>query len=317
VSDLPHVSRAAGRPLDLHAPRFCSDGVHRFRPRGYAARPKSFPQDCSRPLEVACKDCDAVSLWACGGHRESSCKACSGRYRRRVRSVAASGMTPARAETYMALLTLTAPGRKAHTLPNGQPCPCTPPGGVDLAEWNASHSRRWNHLRTALRRLYPDLQFMRGVEVQGRGALHDHAIVYSPSGPLHLPTVRRLAMRAGFGHSVDLAPCVPGSRKAAYYVSKYVTKACDSRDLVPWAADVVDLATGDLPRGQVAGRYRTWSCSREWGQSMAEVRAAAAAYARLKRDQGEASALAGALAALDGLGLVLDVDPVGAAAPPG
>lgn len=298
---LPRVSAASSRPLDLHTGTTCADDHHRFRPSGYALRPAFRPHDCSRPLDVRCRDCDARTLWPCGGHRESSCKACSARYRRRVRSVATSGMTAERAQRYMALATFTAPGRAEHRLPNGERCECTPPGGVDLAEWNSTHSRRWNHLRTLLRREYPDLQFMRGVEVQGRGALHDHAIVYSPAGALDLALVRRLAIRAGFGHSVDLAPCTPGSKRAAYYVSKYVTKACDSRDDVPWLGEVVDRQTGEVTVGLVPGRYRTWSCSREWGDTMRDVRAVGAAYARRVAAEAADRSLADALAALSGL----------------
>jgi hypothetical protein len=68
-------------------------------------------------------------------------------------------------------------------------------------------------------------------------------------------------------------------------VSKYVTKATDSRDLVPWLAHTVDVETGEITAEVVAGRYRTWSMSRDWGSTMAEVRAASAVYARLKADQ--------------------------------
>jgi len=122
---------------------------------------------------------------------------------------------------------------------------------------------------------------MRGVEVQVRGALHDHALLWSPT-PLSLTAVRRRAIAAGFGHSVDLAPLVPGSRKAAYYVSKYITKATDSREQVPWAADVVDRNTGEVTRGLVPARYRTWSCSRGWGDRMADAVAQARVYAQAK-----------------------------------
>ncbi len=198
---------------------------------------------------------------------------------------------------FLYLLTVTAPGERAHRLPGGQLCPCTPPGGVDLAEWNASHSGRWNHLRTNLRRDHEGLQFMRGVEVQTRGALHDHAMIWSPT-PLDLVAVRRRAMAAGFGHSVDLAPCAPGSRKAAYYVSKYVTKATDARERVPWAADVVDYATGEVTRERVPGRYRTWSCSKGWGLRMTDVRATARAYAMKKAEENRQLELDGALVVL-------------------
>jgi hypothetical protein len=185
---------------------------------------------------------------------------------------------------YLYLLTLTAPGDRAHTYAGGRlTCRCTPSGGVDLGEWNATHSKRWNHFRTRVKREYEGLQFFRGVEVQKRGALHDHAMVWSPV-PLERSWLRQVAMDAGFGHELDLAPCLPGSRKASYYVSKYVTKATDSRDAVPWAADYVDVDTGVVFRAEGPGRYRTWSQSRQWGATMADVRARAAAYATIKRD---------------------------------
>ena len=128
------------------------------------------------------------------------------------------------------------------------------------------------------RELSPELQYFRGVEVQARGALHDHAMVWSPV-PLSKNRLRAMAIRAGFGHSLDLAPAPPGSKKAAYYVSKYVTKATDAREDVPWwsdsVIDQVDDVTGEIrfTEGQVPARYRTWSMSREWGLTMAAVRA--------------------------------------------
>jgi hypothetical protein len=151
-----------------------------------------------------------------------------------------------------------------------------------MARWNASHSSRWNWLRTNLRRAYPDLEFMRGVEVQTRGALHDHAMLWSPR-PLAKGVVKELAMRAGFGHSIDLAPCEPGSQRAAYYVSKYITKATDSRHDVPWWGDVIDYETGEVTEGVIDGRYRTWSCSRGWGLTMAAVRAEAREFVEARQ----------------------------------
>jgi hypothetical protein len=118
----------------------------------------------------------------------------------------------------------------------------------------------------------PGLEYLRGIEVQIRGALHDHALLWSPV-PLSVGQLRARAIAAGFGHSVDLAPIEPGSKRCAYYVSKYVTKAADSRDDVPWMGDVVDRLTGEISREQVRASYRTWSSSREWGLTMAQVRA--------------------------------------------
>lgn len=236
---------------------------------GYLLGPRPAWLECDRPLRVVCRGCDYETRWACSGHRASRCKPCAARYRRRVGRVAESGTK--RTTGYQYLLTLTAPGKERHKLPDGSWCPCTPAGGVDLARWNASHSARWNVVRGALRRDHPSLEFFRGVEVQGRGALHDHAMVWSET-PLRRAEVRAVAMRAGFGHSVDVAPAPPGSKRAAYYVSKYVTKAADSRRDVPWWGETVDHETGEVSEGVVAGRYRTWSMSRQWGSTMSMVR---------------------------------------------
>lgn len=278
----------------LAVPTECDQrGHHRLRVKGYLLGPRPVWLDCARPLQVVCVDCDYETRWACSGHRESRCKPCAARYRRRVRSVAESGTR--RTSGWQYLLTCTAPGREAHRMPSGDWCPCTPPGGVDLAAWNASHSRRWNHLRTRLRRLVPGLEFFRGVEVQKRGALHDHAMVWSPK-PLSVKVIRELALAAGFGHSVDLAPAPSGSKQAAYYVSKYVTKATDSREDVPWLAAGhvleadegghlvdVDTLTGETRPARAS--YRTWSCSRQWGLTMAAVRSECALVAaELRRE---------------------------------
>lgn len=316
------MAAAATVGRDLHGVHHCSPDVgHRMLVLGYLRGPRPAGVDCERPLRVVCRGCDYTTAWACSGHRESRCRPCSARYRRRVRSVAESGLAAGgRAEpgtaaglpgrTYLYLLTLTAPGDDVHTYAGGRlVCPCTPAGGVDLASWNASHSGRWNHFRTRLRQAHPSVEFFRGVEVQDRGALHDHALVRS-STPLGVKQLREMAMAAGFGHSVDLAPVVPGSKQCAYYVSKYVTKATDLRDDVPWLGEVVDPETGEVTMAEVPARYRTWSMSREWGSTMAAVRAEAAVYARAKRAALDAAAAAEALSVLTAvLGHVEPVPP--------
>jgi hypothetical protein len=273
----------------------CDAGRHRLRVVGYLLGPRPLWLDCLRPLRVVCRDCDHETRWACDGHRESVCKPCASRYRRRVRSVAESGTR--RGAGYGYLLTLTAPGREAHRMPSGDLCPCTPPGGVDLARWNASHSSRWNRLRTALRRDVPELQFFRGVEVQDRGALHDHALMWSPVR-LTKRRLKELALAAGFGHSIDLAP-ITSPKQASYYVSKYVTKSTDQRDLVPWWAEMVDTDTGEVYEDVIAGRYRTWSMSREWGLTMRAARAAGRAWYLEKQAADEAQAFDLLAAAFD------------------
>lgn len=276
----------------------CGPGAsHRMRWLGSVRGPRRDGLDCEQPVWWMCRDCDDREQRRCGAYRESCCRPCAARYRRRVRAVAESGV--GRPDGFQYLLTVTAPGDRAHRQRDGSWCPCTPVGGVDLAVWNASHSGRWNHLRTSLRRDYPGVEYFRGVEVQGRGALHDHAMVWSPV-PLRLRDVRARAMAAGFGHSVDLAPAPAGSRRAAYYVAKYVTKATDSRADVPWLREVVDVATGEVT-GLRPGRYRTWSMSRGWGDSMATVRARAAAYASARAVELGDLVVAAVVAALGGV----------------
>lgn len=287
--------------------QWCS--THRLRVVGYVQRGRIARLDCDKPLHVVCRDCDFVTRWACSGHRESRCRPCAARYRRRVRTVASSGT--GRAAGFEYFLTVTAPGAQRHRVGrSGEWCPCTPEGGVDLAAWNASHSRRWNHFRTLLRReLSPDAEYFRGVEVQQRGALHDHSMLWSPVA-LRVSRVRELAVRAGFGHSVDLVECRPGSKKAAYYVSKYVTKSTDQRHDVPWLPEgtadtgehLVDVGTGEILRRSPMGYgapYRTWSMSRRWGLTMAAVKADARAYAAGRREAEAAAGEALVLASFD------------------
>lgn len=262
VPDAPDISEVVSGTC-------CGAGCG-LRQSGYLRVGRVRGLDCDQPLRIV-RGCGAVEVWACQNHRESKCVPCSWRYRRRLARIAEAGSRPT---GWLYLLTLTAPGVAQHTMPSGDVCPCTPAGGVDLAEWNAGAAAAWNRMRTRLRAEVPDLQYLRAVEVQKRGALHLHVIVWSPV-PLDKARLRRLAIGYGFGHELDLAAIVPGSRRHAYYVSKYVTKACDSRDEVPWRADVADERTGEIRRLRTTATYRTWSASRGWGLTMRECREAA------------------------------------------
>lgn len=174
------------------------------------------------------------------------------------------------------MLTLTAPSPDEHQAwvvgwdkRSARPwCGCHKHLAGGLGLWNASAATRWNHLRTLLAREYPGQEFLKAVEVQERGALHLHVIHWSPE-PVDLRVIQALALRAGFGCTLDYAPCAPGSRRAAYYVAKYVTKACDQRGSVPW--DLVNTWTGEVETVAEA-RYRTWSSSRGWGVTMKALR---------------------------------------------
>jgi hypothetical protein len=241
-----------------------------LRNRGYVRLGVNHGLDCSQPLLMVCSNCFGVAYWTCKSHRESRCVACSWRYRRLLSRIAEAG---SRSTGFMYLLTLTAPGVAQHVMPSGDVCPCTPDGGVDLGEWNASAAASWNLMRTRLRALNPRLEYLRAVEVQKRGALHLHVIVWCPD-PLDKVALREMAIRYGFGHSLDLAAIVPGSRRHAYYVAKYVTKACDVRETVPWASDLVHPGTGEITRVDGMATYRTWSASHGWGLTMKQCRTA-------------------------------------------
>jgi hypothetical protein len=215
---------------------------------------------------------------------------------------------------FLYLMTVTPPGDNAHRMPSGTWCPCTPHGGVDLADWNPRASEYWNVMRGQIARRYGGVQYMRVVEVQdgkrrkdgqGRGGLHLHILIWSPE-VLDKAWLRRSAVSCGFGHEFDLAPIAPGSRKHAYYVAKYVTKSNGMREEVPWRADVVDTKTGEITEALVPSRHRGWSSSRGWGLTMRAIRQ----ELRDARDKRHAAieALAPALLAA-AFGLVLDDCP--------
>ena len=153
-------------------------------------------------------------------------------------------------------------------------CPCTPEGGVHIGQWNGVCSARLNRYIGDLRRLTGvQVQYFRAVEVQARGALHFHLILRmerSRGIAVTTKALRELAFKHGFGHEVKLDPV--DSSRAASYVAKYVSKACSERASMPW----VDRKTGEVCAGN--GRYRVWTASRRWGLTMAQVRAAQAAW---------------------------------------
>jgi len=181
------------------------------------------------------------------------------------------------AQGYQGMLTITAPATEEHLgwvvgwdgkRPR-ESCGCAARMVGGMGSWNASAGKRWNVLRGALGRLYPGAEFFRAVEVQERGAIHLHVIVWTAK-PLVLREVQRVAVDAGFGCVIDFKPAAVGDTRQAAYVSKYVTKATDQRGEVPW--DVVDLETGEVEAVKDA-RYRTWSCSRGWGLTMKALEA--------------------------------------------
>jgi hypothetical protein len=239
--------------------------------------------NCEVPLLL---EHESLRQWTqrCRATSEDRCRPCAVTYRRRVRRVADSGRVRYPGDTLL-LVTLTAPSEvdqhcKRHKKCDArldatcEVCPCTPDGGVHLGEWNGNCSARWNRFIEQLRRETGlQLQYFRGAEVQRRGALHFHVMVRLPrsrGAVLSVAQIRRIAMAYGFGHEVSLDPIT--DHKAAGYVAKYVSKSCADRVRMPW----VHRRTGEVTNGY--GRYRTWTSSREWGQSMKQVRAEQAAW---------------------------------------
>jgi hypothetical protein len=262
------------------------DGIrHRRR---FAGRSGALHEHCERPFWLQCLCGDRV-VSRCGSAARAICGPCSTTYRRRVKRIFESGYSD-RPTDRVLLLTVTAPGDEAHRLRDGSLCPCTPIGGVEVAEYNAMASACFNRLVQRLRRTYgANLQYARAAEVQdgkrrrdgrGRGALHFHVLIRSERPAEMLGDfrkkdpncrLRQIVMAYGFGHEVDLRVA---AISRASYCAKYVSKSADERQVMPW----LDLRTGEIVQGN--GRYRTWTASRRWGLTMRAVRAAQAAWVR-------------------------------------
>jgi hypothetical protein len=252
----------------------CSRSLWRY---GGRAEAQGDELVCERPRWLVCMGCGARSLMRCRRASRARCGPCSETYRRQVRQVALRGMMAHGRDVFV--LTLTAPGDRAHRLPSGKLCECTPEGGVHLGQWNASLGLRWSRFMDALRYRFGDVQYLAVKEVQRRGALHLHVpVVFRGERPavIELAELRRLAVAHGFGHEVACDRFDPQSKRGrlvASYVAKYVTKAATDQPEVPW----VDRRTGEVG----PARWRTWTASRQWGCTMGQVRAQAAEWVRV------------------------------------
>jgi hypothetical protein len=130
--------------------------------------------------------------------------------------------------------------------------------------------------------VYPDLEYVRAVEVQRRGLIHHHVVVWSAT-PLGAGHVQAVAMKAGYGCVMDLAP-LDNAEKSARYLAKYVSKALDLRGEVPWVRQRVDRETGEITWDRTP-TYRAGQSSHGWEMKMRDLRdiarrAAALAAAR-------------------------------------
>jgi hypothetical protein len=266
---------------------------HRWKYTGQCYRDHP---DCQRPYWLACVTCGERRVARCDRTARHKCKGCAERYRRRVKRVFASGWCDNPTKRVV-MLTVTAPGTEAHTLRNGDRCPCTPDGGVQPALFNALAGSQFNRLMQDLRRRYGDIQYCRAAEVQRRGVLHFHILMrverldallcdYDRRNP-HC-RLRRLVEHHGFGHELDVRTV---EANMAWYCAKYVSKACDDRAHLPW----LDRTSGEILLGN--GRYRPWTASRRWGATMASIRATQAQWVREQAAAADAGAAPAAEAA--------------------
>lgn len=281
------TSLTADAPTRQHPECSCPPGDRRLRGVGYLRGAPPVGLACLSPVLLVCDSCSGGAVLPCRSSRASRCVPCSESYRRRLTRVAAhrdaSGSLP---RGYF--LTLTAPSFTEHGrfVPGRRgdhgrcPSGCGSAPG-DLASWNATAAAAWNRLRLSLSRLSPGLEFFRVVEVQKRGALHLHVIVWADA-PLLVGQVHAAALAAGFGCVLDLRPIRSGrDARHAAYVAKYATKASDQRGDVPWARPVavVDAETGEVTQHvNPDPTYRTWSASRSWGLTMRDIREALRAH---------------------------------------
>jgi hypothetical protein len=162
----------------------------------------------------------------------------------------------------------------------------------------------------ALSRLAGDLQYLAVNEVQKRGALHKHILVRSAVA-LDPVEVQRLALAAGFGCSIDLAPM--SDARAARYVAKYASKGYTDRAEVPWRGLVLDEDTGELELMLTMAKYRTVSQSRHWGLTLRQIKGAISESRARARDSIARAAALDPLVAGVGAGLAA-VAPAGVSA---
>jgi hypothetical protein len=255
---------------------------------GYV-RPGSHTRlDCLQPLRVVCDEgCGHEEFWRCNCSAEVRCAPCAERKRRLLARIVDHGISNREGSGFVYFLTLTAPGEREHSrwiqgrVSGPRPsCDCHRHGKT-LGEWNAQESTCWNRLRLALSRLSSgSLAYIGSVEVQGRGALHRHVVLWTES-PLSPEEVQPLALAAGYGCVFDLQ-VITSAQKAAWYVSKYVTKSSGSRQDVPWVAEVLDAHTGEVRPMHTVPTFRTWSASQGWGYTMKGLREIARAQARAR-----------------------------------
>lgn len=282
---VPHQADSSGQCVT-------SNGSHTYRVRGYGSRSASTRADCAQPLRAVCEVCAHVTWWRCDCSAAAKCPDCSERRRRLLARIIDLGTSQRVGQGYTYFLTLTAPGESDHLKwvqgwkkSHGPRPSCNCHHSYvtqQRGDWNAGESACWNRLRTALSRLTDgSLTYIGSVEVQKRGMLHRH-LVLNVDRPLMPAEVGDLALAAGYGCIHDLQ-LVESASKAAWYISKYVTKSSGERQNVPWRRPVLDEETGELRVLDTIPTFRTWSAARSWGFTLKGLR-------QIARDQAVARA---------------------------
>jgi hypothetical protein len=256
---------------------------------------------------MICQDCGDVLVKRCGATRASQCEPCGKTYVGRLQSIVESGLTGS--DQYQPerdfFCTLTAPGVAdgltwdPSVCRHGPDVECSGKRGcrtdvVPAAIWNGTAARRKSWFFTYLRRRLGPLEYFAVWEDQQRGVLHMHFVIRlaRPTSTKRVrAAVRNSGRRWGFGSQYDVR-AIKGETagQAAWYVAKYSTKTADSIS----GRLMLDPRTGELAPSK---RFRVWSSSRQWGDSMRTVRARQCAWAQATARQ--RSAAPGAGGALD------------------
>lgn len=284
------IERLLMASLAHEADRSSSTCPHVLRVVGYVRPSARTRVDCLQPLRVVCDlGCGHEQFWRCDCSSWDRCSLCSERKRRLLARIIDLGITDRIGAGYTYFLTVTAPGSNSHRLWVQGKVTCQRPScechdnGLPLAEWNAQQSASWNRLRLSLSRLVDgSLTFIGSVEVQARGALHRH-VVLNVDRPLMPEEVQSLALAAGYGCVFDLQ-IINSAQKAAWYISKYVTKSAGARSEVPWVADVLNKETGEIRSMKTSATFRSWSAAHSWGFTLKGLREIARLQARARAE---------------------------------
>lgn len=248
---------------------------------------------CSRPQRLVNVQSGEWHLKRCGSARSSRCATCAELHQGDVAAVGRSGWTDhpgCRAYFF----TLTAPGADVLPWDRSQ---CRHSGGVTcsgsigcvveelaLAVWHDDIGIRWSRVIEDVRReLNPGetglplrersirLEYMRTWEPQKRGALHAHSMARLEgvcSDRRFRAVLKEAALAHGFGGQVDVQTIdisdPEQAARTAGYIAKYGTKCADALPEVRR----LNVDTGELRFGGV----RSWSASRQWGDTMRSMR---------------------------------------------